>query len=460
MSRKSREVGAERLDGLETVHKHRFRASHHPRASMLKTSNPGQSAIARVTTMRRSDDTILRLGGDGAGHYMTWAADDRQYATILDGSGWPEFARHHCTRLFAISGTPHNATFQSVPDYPDINMFDLLVDTGAAFYGSGALAVEGHIYQFLATYDQPLLIADKATWAGLHYNGAKLIFSPDNGRTWCNQDGSTPVRRESRCDLSRETLVFFKEPQNAFTLLTFLQMGKGYQENRDGYVYVYSPNGIADGAVNELVMFRVPRTKVRERAAYEFFAGVRGDGEARWTMDINERRVVHTFPRGWGCQPGLARGWAWLPSVVYNQALGIYMMANGACGVAEGEAPDFCAVEQGTKPSYLGFWIASAPWGPWIQVYEETAWMPAGDPAVRADAPHIAPKWIANDGKSFWLTWWDGQPTRGLKSNIEEGFVRAVQSGDRDEFQRLRFQWRQYHPYFALNAERVDLVIK
>lgn len=427
---------------------------------MLKAGNSGESAISRVKTVVRNDETVLRLCGDGAGHYMTWAADDRQYATILDGSGWPEFGRHYCTRLFAISGNPQDARFQSVSGYPDMNMFDLLIDSGAAFYGSGALAVDGRIYQFLGTYDQPLVMADKATWASLHYNGAKLIYSPDNGRTWCNQDGSTPAQRDSRLSLSAETLAFFKEGESAaFTLLTFLQMGKDYQENRDGYVYVYSPNGITDDTFHELVMFRVPKAQICNRPAYEFFAGYGHAGEAKWAKDIKERRVVLSFPRGWGSQPGLARGWAWLPSVVYNQALGIYMMANGACGVAVGEAPDYFASEQGTKPSYLGFWVASNPWGPWTQIYEETEWTPAGDTAARADAPHIAPKWIASDGKSFWLTWWDGQPTRGFRPDAEEALLRAIQSGDRDEFQRLRFQWRQYHPYFGLNAQRVELVM-
>ena len=53
------------------------------------------------------------------------------------------------------------------------------------------------------------------------------------------------------------------------------------------------------------------------------------------------------------------------------------------------------------KPSYLGFWIAAYPWGPWNQVYEETAWAPEGDSAARAYQPQIIPKWIAKDGKSF-----------------------------------------------------------
>jgi hypothetical protein len=61
------------------------------------------------------------------------------------------------------------------------------------------------------------------------------------------------------------------------------------------------------------------------------------------------------------------------------------------------------------KPSYLGFWIADTPWGPWTQIHEETAWIIAGDTAGRNYQPQISPKWIAEDGKSFWLVFTDFQ---------------------------------------------------
>ncbi len=59
------------------------------------------------------------------------------------------------------------------------------------------------------------------------------------------------------------------------------------------------------------------------------------------------------------------------------------------------------------KPSYLGFWTAPQPWGPWKQIYEEKAWIPGGDKGSRAYQPQIAPKWISDDGKTFSLVWTD-----------------------------------------------------
>src|SRR5438067_2546867 len=81
-----------------------------------------------------------------------------------------------------------------------------------------------------------------------------------------------------------------------------------------------------------------------------------------------------------------------------NAPLGVYMMANWGMG----NSPD------GTwfgKPSYLGFWTAPQPWGPWTQVHENTRWTPVNDEGARAYQPQISPKWISQDGRSFWMVW-------------------------------------------------------
>ena len=82
------------------------------------------------------------------------------------------------------------------------------------------------------------------------------------------------------------------------------------------------------------------------------------------------------------------------------------MMANWGMGrSADGTGLD--------QPSYLGFWLAETPWGPWSQVHEETEWTPSGDLQARAYQPQIAPKWIAGDGKFFWLVFSDFQRVDG-----------------------------------------------
>jgi hypothetical protein len=338
------------------------------------------------------------LGGEGDNWHSTWASDDRLLAGLCDGnaSPWPGVPRRAFnSRLIAITGDPPKLEFADVPGYPE-----LLVGPGprntSRYYGFGILAVGDTIYQFLNTPDRPF--DNNAPHP--RFIGAKLIYSPDNGATWHNQDGSSPVRWEPWEERSQKNMAFFHEPDDAFALLTVLQMGKAYEQNKDGYVYIYAPGGNTEGTMNQLVMCRVPKDRIHERGAYEFFVSRNDNGSANWSGDIAKRGVVHTFPSGWVNTK--IHPYSWHPSVVYNAPLGLYLMANWGMGCA----PDGMWFG---KPSYLGFWTAPNPWGPWTQIHEEKEWKPAGQASARAYQPQIASKWIAADGKSFWLVWTDFQ---------------------------------------------------
>ncbi|MCY3022819.1 MAG: DUF4185 domain-containing protein [Planctomycetota bacterium] len=335
-----------------------------------------------ITGIRRLDDTIVRFGNFGGDNWhMSWASDDSQYTLLCDGQGYN-------TRLFKLAGNPPTPRFEEVPHYP--KLLSEKAPNVNRYYGFGILAMDNSIYHCLSTpnhvFEQP----------DARFAGAKLIFSPDNGATWKNQDGS-PVKWEGWQERSAANMVFFNEPGECFSLLTILQMGKNYALNQDGYVYVFSPNGSTEGTMNQLVMFRVPKGKLCDRGAYEFFVSRNADGSATWSKDIRERGVVHTFPAGWVNRK--VHPYSWHPSVVYNAPLGVYMMANWGMGTRDG-------VDWFQKPTYLGFWIALKPWGPWRQIHEETEWKP-GNPQARCYQPQIAPKWISEDGKSFWLVWTD-----------------------------------------------------
>jgi len=349
----------------------------------------------KIIGMRRLEETLQRVNCNGDNWHMTWAQDDRQYVALCDGRGWPDLhgttGKNYNTRVYAINGEAPGETFEYLPGYPDL--LSEAYPNFSRYYGFGILALDGNIYHYLSTPNHPF--SDR----GPRFIGAKLIFSPDNGRTWRGQDGS-PVRWEPWEERSQSNMVFFEEPDEAFSLLTVLQMGRNYEHNRDGYVYVYAPNGNVEGMMNQLVMFRVRRDRILKRSAYEFFASRNSDGSANWTRYIDLRGVVHTFPSGWVNTK--IHPYAWHPSIVYNAPLGIYMMANWGMG---------CAID-GTwfgRPSYLGFWTAPKPWGPWTQVHEETAWTPGNDRSARAYQPQIAPKWISRDGLTFWLVFTDFQ---------------------------------------------------
>ena len=408
--------------------------------------------IARIKVVRR-DETLIRHGGNGDNWHMSWAADDRQYVSQCDGYGWSERPRGmYNSRLLAISGGPRTTTFQEVSSYPDcMPGFDV-----PRYYGFGTLALDGSLYQFLSTWNRPITFPidfGSLKPKELRFVGAKLIYSPDNGRTWRNQDGSSPVVWESWDRRSRKSMVFFEEDQEAFSQTSILQMGRNYEHNRDGYVYIYGTNGNTEGTMNQLVMLRVPKAQIRNRGAYEYFAGWRG-AEAKWAYDITARSVVHTFPHGW--VNTLVHPFAWQPSVVFNAPLGLYLMTSW--GTAVDPTGLWFA-----KPNYLGFWAAARPWGPWTQIHEETTWMPGGDANARAFAPQIAPKWIAPDGKSFWLVWSDFQARgqeefdRSFTQELKEKYHRMQLS--EDEWVRVADMMRRNRPFYAFNTQRVDLVL-
>jgi hypothetical protein len=403
---------------------------------------------AAIQGVARRDETILRLGGIGDRFDMTWDAQDRLYLVVNDGPGWLDPARgfYNC-RLWTLEKLQTGA-FAEARGYPELND-STRPEEAPRYFGHGLLAVRERIYQFLTTLD-------RAEDRPRHWVGAKLIYSDDSGRTWRNQDGTSPVTWEDWGRQSKERLVFFQEPDECFSLLSVLQMGRNYRANRDGYVYVYGLNGNVDGRMNELVLFRVPVGQILDRRAYQYFVGRRADGSALWALDIQDRAVVHTFPKGWVNRTNLFPGdlvlESWLPSVVYNEALGLYMMVSAGVGCAP-EGTEF------GKPSYLGLWIAATPWGPWRQIHEDASWTPANDAAARAYGPQIVPKWIAPDGKSLWLAWAD---LRGiLEFSRAESLMDAQLRNARTAQERGRIQGEfihRYLPRYGFNAQRIDLI--
>ena len=354
----------------------------------------------KIAKIRRIEESIIRFGGNGDNWHMTWAQDDAQYVSLCDGSGFPGLPqKSYNSRAYRIAGDPPEIRIENIDGYPELLSVFGTKDINR-YYNFGILALDDALYQFLSTPNRPFGEPEPK------FAGIKLIYSPDLGRRWCNQDGSSPVVWEPWEERSHRNMLFINEPGDAFSLITVLQMGKNYGDNSDGYVYLYAPNGNLDGTMNQLVLCRVRKDHLLDREEYTFCAGTKTDGSATWSENIEDRGVIHTFPNGWVNTK--IHPYAWHPSVVYYRPLGLYLMANWGMGCA----PDGMWFG---KPSYLGFWTSEKPWGPWTQVHEDAAWMPEGDSGARAYQPQISPKWIAPDGRSFWLVWTDFQEIDGKR---------------------------------------------
>jgi hypothetical protein len=420
----------------------------------------GASRRKQIKKLRRRDETIVRMDVVASIFPMTWGADGDQLVVFTDGADLnnpPTRAYHSC--IFRIAGDPPAPVVEELPGFPHMPM-RFRESEYASFWGGSCLSVDGCVYHFLSTSNRPYLLPDGEFAPGFFQESAKLIYSPDGGRTWRNQDGSSPVVWDNWVDVSAQNMAFYKvQPEGAFAIPTFLQMGRDYELNRDGYVYVYSGNGGEDGSANQLVMFRAPKDRVADRSTYEFFAGMAPDGAANWTREISLRAPVHTFPLGWvsGKMPG-AQPSGWWTAAAYNPALDLYMLV--AQGTGQGVTGGWFG-----KPSYLGVWVSQTPWGPFEQVHEEEEWLPQNDPYSRGFAPQIPPKWIAPDGESFWLVWTDvgskgGGPTEEF--NPDRQLHRRLRNAASDEeFARGLREWNREHQLNSyLNMQRVDILLE
>ena len=97
---------------------------------------------------------------------------------------------------------------------------------------------------------------------------------------------------------------------------------------------------------------RVPADKIRDREAYEFFAGLSADDQPKWTGDLGQRKPVFQDPRGLRTV-----------SCTFNPGLGRYLLANMHTKV--GKVPG---------SGNISIFESEKPWGPWRTVVNETKW--------------------------------------------------------------------------------------
>jgi hypothetical protein len=165
---------------------------------------------------------------------------------------------------------------------------------------------------------------------------------------------------------------------NSFGHPAFLSFGKNYAGSRDAYVYTYSPDH--DSAYEQaagLVLARVPKHRIREREAYEFFKSLDSKRQPAWTKDITQRgHVFSNSPAG-----------VYRSQVSYNRALKRYFLNSILIG------SDHVRFQGG-----FGIYDAPEPWGPWTTVYFTTTW-----DVGPGENQHFPPKWMSADRKTMHL---------------------------------------------------------
>jgi CubicO group peptidase (beta-lactamase class C family) len=266
---------------------------------------------------------------------LTWADDDLMYGAYGDGNGFePRLKQKLSLGLATIRGGPDHFTGVNVRS----DTLEAVGDDVRGRKASGIVMIDGVLY----------LLARNT-------GNAQLAWSEDHGRTW--------------------TWVDWKFTES-FGCPTILNFGKNYSGARDEFVYIYSPDeNSAYRRADRMVLARVPKTKLRDRAAYEFFTALNSGGEPQWSTDIARRGAVFEDP-----------GRCYRGGVTYCAPLKRYLWVQSGLGHDLPHAGG------------LGIYDAPEPWGPWTTVFQTDLW-----DVAPGDTSSFPTKWMSADGKTLHL---------------------------------------------------------
>jgi hypothetical protein len=299
---------------------------------------PPSKAIVGLTWAPQA--AIVRKAKGSDNWPLTWADDDRQYTAYGDGWGFEPLLPKKLGLGFArVEGDPPGFKGENIRSPTG----EQLGDGARGKKASGILCVGGVLYLWTRN-------------AG----NAQLAWSKDHAQTWEWADWRFST---------------------SFGCPTFLNFGMDYAGARDDWVYVYSPDAeSAYQPADRMVLARVPRGTIAQRAAYEFFRGLDAKQQPLWSKKIAGRGAVFEH-----------KGRCYRSGVTFNAGLKRYLWVQIIPGT-QGKKTD-TRFEGG-----FGIYDAPEPWGPWTTVYFTEKWDVG--PGETASLPT---KWMSADGKTVHL---------------------------------------------------------
>ena len=299
------------------------------RTSKSEAPYPPSSVITKVTWAKKS--SIIRKAPGGDNWPTTWADDGHQYTAYGDGYGFrPKVPSKLSLGICRVEGAADTFKGYNVRS----SSGEQKGDGARGKKASGMLCVDGRLYMFVRN-------------AG----NSQLAWSDDHGKKWTWSDWK------------------FK---TSFGYPTFLNFGRNYAGARDDFVYVYSfdSKSAYKPASDRMVLARVPKTRICERDAYEFFVKLDAKGQPIWTDDVKNRGAVFEHKKR-----------CYRSGMTYNPALKRYLW----CQIIPGGDTRF--------KGGFGIYDAPEPWGPWTTVYFARLW-----DVGPGECASIPTKWISRDG--------------------------------------------------------------
>jgi hypothetical protein len=306
---------------------------------------------------------------------VTWGPDDNLYVAWGDGGGFGGSDSDGRVSLGfgRIEGAPEhfhgfNINGGKNPEHP------------ASFPKKGKtvglISENGILYSLINLQD--------GKWPNVNH---VLAWSTNNGATW------------EKCDW------IFPQGEGNFMPAQFLNFGKdgeGAPDSLKRYVYICGGKQRAHAPENtNLYLTRVPREKIREQNAFEFFSGTNAQGGAEWNRELTAARPI--FSDANGAAPG---------GIVYDLALKRFLLTTFHTG-----------------PGQLGVFEAERPWGPWSTIYYDDRWGGMGSDGEGLSC-EFPPKWMSADGLTLWAIFSAYGPgaKQGINAHDRFNLVKAVLS--------------------------------
>ncbi len=304
-----------------------------------KQKSSGRGAPYPVSDIKiewAAAETIIRKAEGGDNWPITWADDGHLYTAYGDGWGFePKVKEKLSLGICRIEGGPE--------DFIGVNIRSETAERvgqgSAGAKASGMLCVNGVLYMLVR-----------------NTGNSQVAWSADHGATWQWSDWKF---------------------EKSFGAPTFLNFGKDYAWARDEYVYIYSHDlDSAYEPADRMALTRVPKTRIRDKEAYEFFVKIESGGGAVWSENISDRGAVFENP-----------GRCYRSGISYNAGLKRYLWCQTVYGKED------MRFEGG-----LGIFEASEPWGLWRTVFYTEKW-----DVGPGETSSIPPKWMSSDGHICYL---------------------------------------------------------
>lgn len=321
-----------------------------PTPTPVTPTAPGpQSACAEIRFTRQ--DYMARTGFNfGDSWMMTWADDGKTYTNFSDG------------KLRPGDDKPSNAILTIADDPPNLRADSFIPVSADPLRRRRSWS---HYIISTIFVDDVLYVGHVNLAAGAEM-ASGIARSDDRGK-------SLVYDRRRPMWPARPSGVRFVYP-------SFLQNGRAYRGNRDGFMYVYGSDG-EWGKRNTLRLARAPSDRLLDIRTYRYWAG----GE-RWTADLDGAENV--LVDGDGSNLG------GMQSIAFNPALDRYFLITFG--------------EPFTDRARMVLYDAPAPWGPWTRcgspITTDQALFRDGELFTKLYNPSFNAKWIEADG-SMWISY-------------------------------------------------------